>query len=260
MKNSELFSLKNSVAIVTGGTGYLGQEITKGLAEAGARVYVLDIDKELAKNFLMSLPQKLDVKFMACDISLKTNIDSVFEKIFDEEKKIEILVNNAYYGKGGDLETILEENWNSGIDGTINNYFRCIQSVIKYMKTSGGQIINLASMYGMVSPDPSVYGNSGFNNPPNYGAGKAAVIQLTKYAAVHLAKYNIRVNAISPGPFPNPKVQENIEFIRLLEEKVPLKRIGNPEDLKGIIVFLASKSSSYVTGQNIAVDGGWTSW
>lgn len=260
INNSKLFSLDNQISVVTGGTGYLGKEITKGLAEFGSKVFILDINQKSANGLLNSLPKNLHVEFIECDISSKSEIDRCFEMIYNKWKKIDILVNNAYYGKGDDLECISEENWNSGIDGTINNYFRCLQSVIKYMKASGGNIINIASMYGVVSPDPSIYGNSGFNNPPNYGAGKAAVIQLTKYAAVHLAKYNIRVNAISPGPFPNSQVQKNRDFIRLLEEKVPLKRIGKPEELKGIIVFLASKASSYITGQNISVDGGWTSW
>lgn len=256
----ELFSLNKMVAIVTGGTGYLGQEISKALAGYGAKVYVLDINEKEGRKFSESLPDNLNVEFITCDIGSKSEVDGCFKQIFDIEKRIDILVNNAYFGKGGDLETISEENWKSGIEGTINSYFRCIQSVIKYMKSEGGQIINMGSMYGVVSPDPSVYGDSGFNNPPNYGAGKAGVIQLTKYAAVHLAKYNIRVNSVSPGPFPNPTVQQNKEFVKALEEKVPLNRIGKPEDLRGIMVFLAGKASAYITGQNISVDGGWTSW
>jgi len=115
-------------------------------------------------------------------------------------------------------------------------------------------------MYGVVSPDPRIYGDSGYDNPPNYGAGKAAIIQFTRYAACHLAAKGIRVNAISPGPFPNPKVQENKWFISNLKNKVPLGRIGQPGDLKGAVVFLASEGSSYITGQNIVVDGGWTVW
>ena len=115
-------------------------------------------------------------------------------------------------------------------------------------------------MYGTVSPDPSIYGDSGYDNPPNYGAGKAAIIQFTRYMACHLAKDGIRVNSVSPGPFPSPEVQENKQFITNLEKKTPLGRIGQPYEIKGIVVFLASAASSYVTGQDIHVDGGWTSW
>lgn len=257
----EMFGLRSKIAIVTGGGGYLGQEITIGLAEFGARVVVLDKEKFPSDKFLKRIStNNLKVRFLECDISKKIEVENCMERISMEEKSIDILVNNAYYGYGGDLETISEENWDSGINGTIKNYFICTQSAIKYMKKRGGQIINIASMYGIVSPDPSVYGKSISINPPNYGVGKAAIIQLTKYAAVHLAKYRIRVNSISPGPFPNLKVQKNKQFIKRLAEKVPLKRIGNPAELKGIVVFLASDASSYITGQNISVDGGWTIW
>ena len=115
-------------------------------------------------------------------------------------------------------------------------------------------------MYGSVSPDPSMYGESGFDNPPNYGAGKAAIIQFTRYAACHLSPFGIRVNSISPGPFPNETVQENVSFISKLNEKVPLKRFGKPEELKGAVILLASNAASYITGANIPVDGGWTAW
>jgi gluconate 5-dehydrogenase len=123
-----------------------------------------------------------------------------------------------------------------------------------------GVIINISSMYGIVSPDPRIYGDSGYNNPPDYGAGKAGIIQFTKYAACHLAAKGIRVNAVSPGPFPGAEVQKNEAFITNLKNKVPLGRIGQPADLKGVVVFLASDASSYITGQNIIVDGGWTVW
>jgi gluconate 5-dehydrogenase len=127
-------------------------------------------------------------------------------------------------------------------------------------KNHYGVIINISSMYGIVSPDSRIYGDSGYNNPPDYGAGKAAIIQFTRYSACHLACDGIRVNTISPGPFPGAEVQQNKTFMSNLENRVPLGRIGRPDDLKGAVVFLASNASSYVTGQNIVVDGGWTVW
>ncbi len=255
-----MFSLKNRIAIVTGGVGHLGSKITGVLAEYGAKVYVLDINENSKELISELFGEKLNIKYLKCDLSSKEGIEKSFNEIYQSENRIDILINNAFYGKGGELETITDENWLSGIEGTVTNYFRCIKETSKYMKESGGKIVNVASMYGVVSPDPSIYSDSGFNNPPNYGAGKAAVIQLTKYSAVHLAKYNIRVNAISPGPFPSPAVQKNEEFVKNLEAKVPMKRIGNPEDLMGVVLLLASDASSYITGQNILVDGGWTSW
>ena len=115
-------------------------------------------------------------------------------------------------------------------------------------------------MYGKVSPDPSIYEESGFNSLPSYGAGKAAIIQYTKFLACHLAKKRIRVNSVSPGPFPQEDVQKNVEFINRLKKKIPMGRIGLPDELKGIMIFLASDASSYITGENILVDGGWTAW
>lgn len=116
-------------------------------------------------------------------------------------------------------------------------------------------------MYGSVSPDPSIYGTSGLNNPPYYGAAKAGLIQLTRYAACHLAADRIRVNCISPGPFPSPQALERDPgFHGRLNAKNPMRRTGEPAELAGPLLFLASDASSYVTGTNLAVDGGWTAW
>ncbi len=258
MKN--IFDLKGKIAVVTGGYSYLGTAISEVLAEYGATVYIVGKNVEAAKKVIASIPKRNKKKFINCDVSDYKSIKDCFKNIFDKEGQIDILINNANYGRAGKLDEISEEDWNAGIDGTINNYFRCIQTALKYMKKNGGVILNVASMYGVVSPNPEVYGNSGFDNPPNYGAGKAAIIQLTKYTAVHFAKYKIRVNCISPGAFPKPSVQKNKEFIRSLSKKIPLGRIGNPDELKGIVILLTSDASSYITGQNFCVDGGWTIW
>jgi gluconate 5-dehydrogenase len=127
-------------------------------------------------------------------------------------------------------------------------------------RQNAGSIINIASMYGIVSPNPALYRGTEFFNPANYGSGKAAIIQFSRYTACFFAKYGIRVNAISPGAFPNQKVQKDQIFLERLCEKVPLGRIGQPEELKGAVVFLASRAASYITGINLVVDGGWTAW
>jgi gluconate 5-dehydrogenase len=172
-----------------------------------------------------------------------------------------VLVNNAGFFAMGNLTEISEEQWLAGIDGSLNGVFRCLQAGARAMlPAQSGSIINIASMYGVVSPDPSIYGSSGQDNPPNYGTGKAAIIQLTRYAACHLGRSGIRVNAISPGPFPKPQVQQNRDLIANLEAKTALGRIGQPHELKGAVVFLASAAASYVTGINLMVDGGWTAW
>lgn len=262
MSLEKLFSLKDKVVVVTGGVGYLGAAISECLADAGATVVIADIDGKKAKEKAKKLSKDYGSTCygLKVDISKKDNVKKVMADINGIAEHIDILVNNAHYGAAGDIKDISEEKWQKGIDGTINGVFRCTKAVIPYMKSHGGAVINIASMYGVVSPDPRIYGKSGFNNPPNYGAGKAAIIQFTRYAACHLAKDNIRVNSISPGAFPGKEVQKNKKFIENLKNKIPLRRIGLPKDLKGAVLYLASEASSYVTGTNLVVDGGWTAW
>ncbi len=258
---SELFSLNNKVVVITGGYGYLGKSISAGLAEAGATVLVAGRDKEKFQS-TFSDKAHLSISFTEMDISDNASIKRSFASVVQEYGHIDVLINNAFFSRGNDPENISDEDWQYSIDGSLNSVYRTIREVLPYMKKQGkGRIINVSSMYGMVSPDFSVYEDiPQFLNPPQYGAAKAGVIQLTKYMASLLGKFNINVNSISPGPFPSKAVQENKVFIDRLKKKNPLGRIGVPDDLKGPFVFLASDASEYVTGQNLAVDGGWTSW
>jgi len=259
----EMFSLKGRVAVVTGGAGYLGTAMSEALAEAGANVVVASRDEDRCRSLAQELAHRFGVSAAGASLDIRSpeHIESCFSKTESEMGRIDILVNNASFSPRNGIATISEDEWAEGIDGTVNGVFRCTQRVLPYMERQGaGVIINISSMYGVVSPDPRIYGDSGLDNPPNYGAGKAAIIQFTRYAACHLASKHVRVNAVSPGPFPNLGVQKTSWFIRNLEQKVPLGRIGNPSDLKGVVVFLASDASSYITGQNIMVDGGWTIW
>jgi len=154
-----------------------------------------------------------------------------------------------------------EKQWAKGIDGSINSVFRLSQIVLDHMVERGyGKIVNVSSMYGIVAPDVSIYEGNEFYNPVNYGVGKAGIIQFTKYIAAVYGRHGITCNAISPGPFPSLSVQTNTEFIERLRKKVPLGRIGNPNELKGVIALLASDASSYINGANICIDGGWTVW
>jgi gluconate 5-dehydrogenase len=255
-----IFDIKNKTVLITGGYGYLGSGISKALIDLDALVIVLGRDEEKGHKLSNEVSYKENIFFYKCDVSDYNNIKSVFEKIKKEQDTIDILINNASYGSSKKFEEFEEEEWKNGIDGTINNYFRVTKSFLPLLKKPGAKIINIASMYGMVSPDPKIYGNSGFDNPANYGAGKAAIIQFTKYLAVHLAKDGINVNCISPGPFPSKKVQENKKFIEQLNSKVPLNRIGQPNELIGAVLLLASDASSYINGHNLVVDGGWTIW
>lgn len=263
MNNYDLFSLAGKNIVVTGGTGHLGTAICEGLANCGANVMIVSRNEEKCRDLASQLNLKYNVNCQGyeMDISDSHSISHTFEKIVSYSHTIDVLVNNAYYGASGSIEQMTEQEWVLGIDGTINSVFRTTKVALPYMLLQNqGNIINISSMYGVVSPDPSIYGDSGFNSPPNYGAGKAAVLQFTRYIACHYGVKGIRANCISPGPFPDERVQQNKEFVQNLIKKTALGRIGKPADLQGVVVFLASNASSYVTGQNICVDGGWTSW
>jgi len=259
------FKLNNKIAIVTGGYSYLGKYFVEALSEAGATVIIVGRDLGKCKNTVKEMKKKRPecfVEYLEIDISNTDSIKKCFKNVYTKYKRIDILVNNAIYSKKNTMEDMTDDEWNYGIDGTLNSVFRCIREIIPYMKEKkNGNIINISSMYGMVSPDFRIYEKNVYQlNPPNYGAAKSAVIQLTKYSAVNLAKYKIRVNCISPGPFPSDNVQKNERFIAQISNKVPLGRIGQPEELKGALIFLASDTSSYITGHNLVVDGGWTIW
>ncbi|MFN8657728.1 MAG: SDR family oxidoreductase [Candidatus Obscuribacterales bacterium] len=258
-----LFDLTGRTVVITGGAGWLGTCLTEAIAEQGARTYIASRDKEKRDEVISRIQQLVpsaDIRGVDIDIADRSSIDACFAGIAEENGgKIDVLINNAYAGRRKSIEEVNEEDWAFTIDMGLTGYLRCIQAALPYLKESGrGNIINVSSMYGMVAPYPELYEGNDFLNPPAYGAAKAAVLQLSRYSAVHLSKYNVRVNSLSPGPFPSPAVQQDKTFIERLSAKSPLKRTGQPHELKGAIAYLASDASSFVTGQNIVVDGGWT--
>ena len=259
--SKSIFSLKDKVILITGGYGFLGKSITIGLLTQEAKVYVLGRDENKFQNsFSQNILAERNLFFLHCDVADTSSIINAFRKIQASEGKIDVLINNAYYSKGQSPELMTDEDWQTGIDGTLGNVFKCIRAIIPYFKEKNhGKIINVSSMYGMVSPDFDIYNEyPEFLNPPHYGAAKAGIIQLTKYYASYLGKMGITVNAISPGPFPSVRVKEEVDFVKELERRTCLNRVGKPEDLAGAFVFLASDASDFITGQNIVIDGGWT--
>lgn len=263
MCEKSIFSLTGKVVLITGGSGYLGTAMSEILSELGATLVIGSRNQQ--KN--MELKNRLEdeysnkVEAINFDISNLDKVSQVIENILKKFGKIDVLINNSYYGAGAELLNMSEEDWLIGIDGSINGVFRLTKAVLNSMiENKYGKIINIASMYGIVAPDVSVYDGNSFYNPANYGVGKAGIIQFTKYIAAVYGKHGITCNAISPGPFPNPKVQKDKKFIIQLEKRVPLGRIGKPENLKGVIALLSSDASAYINGVNISVDGGWTIW
>ena len=255
------FDLKNKVALVTGGYGHLGKAITESLVFHGAKVYVLGRDEN---KFLESFKENKNLNhslyFQSCDVSDSKNIKAAFETIYSINQKIDILINNAVYSKGQSPENMTDDDWATGVDGTLGSVFKSIREIIPYFKSQkSGKIINVSSMYGMVAPQFEIYNDHpGFLNPPHYGAAKAGVIQLTKYYASYLGADGVTVNTVTPGPFPSQAVQVNEGFVDELKKKTCLNKIGKPEDLAGVFVFLSSDAANFITGQNFVIDGGWT--
>lgn len=255
------FDLTGKVILLTGGYGYLGAAAAESLVHHGGTVYVLGRTKEKFDNAFeghSEIGKRLH--FQHCDVSETSSIKEAYEAVLSKEDGIDVLINNAFYLAGQDPLTMTDADWEKGIDGTLNSVFRCVREVIPHIEQSKApRIINVSSMYGVVAPDFNVYEDfQEMLNPPHYGAAKAGVVQLSKYYASYLGKKGITVNTVTPGPYPPDSVQEKEKFVELLEEKTLLKRIGKPEDLAGAFVFLASDASGYITGQNIVVDGGWT--
>lgn len=261
---NDLFSLKDKTVIITGGAGHLGHAMSEALAASGANLFILGHNSE--KNMKFAKDIKTNYKNDIClaiqyDLDDDDSIKRAIGQVMATTGKIDVLVNNSAYSCSKPLHEYEYDEWQKGIDGTLNGVFRMTKQVLPVMmRQNSGSIINIGSMYGMVAPNMEIYGDSGQNNPANYGAGKAAIIQLTRYIASVYAKYGIRANAISPGPFPNPNVQQDRRFVGELCKKNPMGCIGQPEDLQGIVIYLASDASKYTNGQNIAVDGGWTAW
>lgn len=259
-----LFDLGGKTALVTGAGGYLGAAIAYALAEGGAKVLLNGRNAET----LETVREQIITNGGAAELAqFDITSDSQVKAFVADRagKPLHVLVNNAYAGTAGDIKTTSADDFATALDVGLTAAFRLVQALQPQMaaaaKSDGdASVINIASMYGSVSPDPRVYGEIP-PNPPQYGAVKGGLIQLTRYLAVNLATDAIRVNAISPGPFPPPSVAEkSSEFIDQLAHRTPLGRIGRPDDIKAAVLFLAGPGAGYVTGTNLAVDGGWTAW
>jgi NAD(P)-dependent dehydrogenase (short-subunit alcohol dehydrogenase family) len=262
------FQLQGRVALLTGATGHLGRSMASALAEAGAHVVLNARNREALEAFAAELdPGGRSSSIAWFDVTDEAACGTHIAEIAAKHGRLDVLVNNASAGRTGTIETATPLDFDLAYRISVVAAFRLLQLSLPLLKKSaklnagGASVINISSMYGTVSPDPSIYGNSGANNPPYYGSAKAALIQLTRYTACHLAPDRIRVNSISPGAFPAAQyLERDTEFKARLTSKVPLSRIGEPDELQGPLLFLASDASSYVTGINLAVDGGWTAW
>jgi len=248
------FSLENRDIWVIGGAGYLGQEVVKLLIELGATVLCADLPGKAQPAPNVS-PADLD----AADIPAleKFVVDQIAARGVPHG-----LVVMTYAGTAKKFDELTAADFDHANHGNLTATFTLARAIGNAMAERGsGSLVLFSSMYGTVSTDPHIYEAPMNPNPVEYGVGKAGIQQLTRYLAVHYGKKGVRCNAISPGPFPNPSVQrEEPAFIDRLSTKVPLGRVGQSPEIAGAVAFLLSDTSTFITGQNLAVDGGWTIW
>lgn len=263
-----LFRLDGRVAFLSGATGLLGRPMAWALATAGAHVVCNSRRPDAVEAIVHELKAAgLNASGACFDVTDEAAVAKHVSQIGDAHGRLDILVNNASSGRPGTMESATLSDFEQSYRVNVTAAFHLIQSALPLLKEAGigsaggASVINIASMYAGVSPDARIYGTSGANNPPYYGAAKAGLVQLTRYAACHLAANRIRVNCISPGPFPSMKyLEKDPEFHDRLKNKNPMHRTGDPREVQGPLLFLASDASSFVTGVNLAVDGGWTAW
>ena len=239
---TNLFSVEGKTAIVTGASRGNGLAIASGLSELGCSVYNLDI---------IDVPEDTSINNIYCDITNSNNVQNIIENIVSVEGKVDILINNAGVSYSANILNYTDEMWDKTHNVNVKSVFNLVKIVVPYMKKLGGSIINITSLNSELA----------FPDNPAYVSSKGALKQLSKSLALDLGKYNIRVNNIGPGYMKTKMTEKSWADLKLRtqrSDRTVLKRWGCPEDLIGAAVFLSSNASSYVTGQDIYVDGGWT--
>ncbi len=270
---SQLFNVSKKTILITGASGYLGREIASLFSINGAQVLLLGRSKktfDVADQIRAETGSDQIYPFQV-DFYNRNELQAVTEQLISQFQ-INVLINNAYdmgpqtgfNTETGRLENLGFAEWQHAFESGIFWAFYLSQKIGETMKKEGGSIINVSSMYGVVSPDPALYEGTSFFNPAPYSVMKSGIIAMTRYFASFWASHNIRCNAISPGPFSNTQstsqnsVTSQDPFLERVKNKTLLKRVGRPEELGGAFLLLASDAGAYITGQNIIVDGGWT--
>lgn len=257
----ELFDLRGRTALITGGSGYLGGAFASALAEAGASVVVSSRDRGRAASAAAGLPAGEGAKHHGVPLDHKDD-DSIragFAEAVEKTGGIDILVNNGQAGAANDLRSITPDKFQDHFSNA-TGYFLLSRQMRDHAVERGApaSIVLIGSMYGVVGSYPDAYEGICEASSVAYHAQKGAIVHMTRHLGVYWAKDNVRVNCLSPGPFPSPAT--NAEMVARLNTKSPMKRMGLPDELKGALVLLASDAGSYMTGQNLIVDGGWSAW
>lgn len=257
----ELFDLSNKVALLTGGTGHLGSAMARALAEAGASVVLTSRDAQRARAAADALPRQGAARHHGVALNQldPASIEQAFGEALAWAGQIDVLVNNGHEGDAHDWTNVTAEQFTRQLANAAG-YFLLARLVRDHAVQRGGgaSIIMLGSMYGQVASYPDAYEGICPASPVAYHALKGGILQMTRHLAAYWARDRVRVNCLSPGPFPSDKAPR--AMVERLCAKLPMARMGQPFELKGAIVFLASEASSFMTGQNLTIDGGWTAW
>ena len=257
----QLFDLTGRVALVTGGCGHLGSAMCRALAEAGASVVVTSRDPLRADALAEALPRTNSVQHhgLELDHNQPDSLPTRFRQAVTLAGAVDILVNNGHESLASDWTTTTAEEFSRQLDNA-TGYFVLSRLMRDHAVQRGvpASIVLLGSMYGVVGSYPDAYADLCSASPVAYHTLKGGIIQMTRHLAVYWAKDRVRVNCLSPGPFPGPGASP--ELVERLSAKSPMGRMGVPHELKGSLLFLASDASNYMTGQNLIVDGGWTAW
>lgn len=265
MTTKELFDLTGKVAIVTGGRGLYGASISEGLCEAGATVIIASRNGAKCDEFAQTLRDKgYDAVGMSLDLSDDASIKKLAADIWEKYGRIDILINNAVDRRNmTSLADATRQKLQDSVSTNLNGQILLSQAVIEYMiKQDSGSIVNISSMRGLDCPHFPLYPEGWGDQPVNYTTEKWAMVGLTKYMAGRYGKHHIRVNCIAPGGF-NPGLSDDPikkDFVKNYIDNCPLGCWANEDDIKGPVVFLASKAANYVTGATVVMDGGWTIW
>ena len=262
MSINKIFNLSNKVIILTGAAGLLGTEYAHGLSQAGANVVLADLNFDKCKKLSLNLNKKYNVNSfpIKLDVTKINSINTMIKAVIKKFSKIDILINNAIFSEAGYTKIKFEnydlDIWKKGLNVNLSGIFLCCQQIGKIMKKQkNGNIINISSIYGIGAPDQRIYGNTKIIKSALYSVTKSGVLNFTRYLASYWRQDGIRVNTLSLG---GVEENQNIIFKKNYSNKTMIGRMAKKDEYVGGLIFLSSNASSYMTGSNLVIDGGWT--